>query len=368
MKREHRRYVLGFAAAGFFICMALFPGSIYAGARRGLDLWAGILVPAMLPFFILAEILMASGILRLLGRLLSPVMGPLFNLPGAGGLGIALGYTSGFPMGAVISSRLYQEGFLRRDEAGRLLAFTNNSSPGFLLTSLAAGMLGNPAFGLLFVLCHYGSNLIFGMLLGIASRFPIRKAAKKRGGAAAGGWAKETGWRQQAEEAKEAAAKEAEAKAIGDTSRRSDLAPSFSRIITESISSAIQSILALGGFVLLFAAALQLLEDLYLLERLARLFAFFLPAGLYVAPLSKALATGFIELTLGLRQLTAIPLAAADMVTYCLIILGWSGLSIQAQVMGLAGTARLPLKYYLMGCIVQPLLSLILLRFCLFLL
>ncbi|MEL7622628.1 MAG: nucleoside recognition domain-containing protein [Clostridiales bacterium] len=357
MKREHRRYLLGFAAAGFFICMALFPGSIYAGARRGLDLWAGILVPAMLPFFILAEILMASGILRLLGRLLSPVMGPLFNLPGAGGLGIALGYTSGFPMGAVISSRLYQEGFLRRDEAGRLLAFTNNSSPGFLLTSLAAGMLGNPAFGLLFVLCHYGSNLIFGMILGIASRFPIRKAAK-RGGAAAGDRAKETGWRQQAEEAK----------AAGDPSRRSDLSPSFSRIITESISSAIQSILALGGFVLLFAAALQLLEDLYLLDRLARLFAFFLPAGLYVAPLSKALATGFIELTLGLRQLTAIPLAAADMVTYCLIILGWSGLSIQAQVMGLAGTARLPLKYYLMGCIVQPLLSLLLLRFCLFLL
>ncbi len=358
MKREHRRYLLGLAAAGFFICMALFPGSIYAGARRGLDLWAGILVPAMLPFFILAEILMASGILRLLGRLLSPVMGPLFNLPGAGGLGIALGYTSGFPMGAVISSRLYEEGFLRRDEAGRLLAFTNNSSPGFLLTSLAAGMLGNPAFGLLFVICHYGSNLLFGMLLGIASRFPFKRAAKKGGKSAGGSWVKEGGCRQEA----------GKAEAIGDTPRRSDSGLSFSKIITESISAAIQSILALGGFVLLFAAALQLLEDLYLLDRLAQLFAFFLPSGLYLAPLSKALATGFIELTLGLRQLTAIPLAAADMVTYCLIILGWSGLSIQAQVMGLAGTARLPLKYYLIGCIAQPLLSLLLLRLCLFLL
>lgn len=336
--------------------MALFPGSIYAGARRGLDLWAGILVPAMLPFFILAEILMGSGILRLLGRVLSPVMRPFFNLPGAGGLGIALGYTSGFPMGAVISSRLYEEGFLKRDEAGRLLAFTNNSSPGFLLTSLAAGMLNNPAFGLLFVLCHYGSNLLFGMILGITSRFPTKRVGKKDGGAAYR--AKDTHRQQET----------GEAEAIRATAPRSDSASSFSKIITESISSAIQSILALGGFVLLFAAALQLLEDLYLLDRLARLFTFFLPAGLYVAPLSKALATGFIELTLGLRQLTALPLAAADMITYCLILLGWSGLSIQAQVMGLAGSARLPLKYYLMGCILQPLLSLILLRFCLFLL
>ncbi len=357
--REMSRF-FGVAAAGFFIAMAVFPQSIYSGARRGLNLWAGILVPSMLPFFILAEILMGSGILRTLGRLLQPLMGPLFNLPGAAGLGLALGYTSGFPMGAVISSRLYSENYLDEDEAGRLLAFTNNSSPGFLLTSVAAGMLSAPAAGWLLALCHYGSNLLFGFGLGLYSRGKnslFRRPFRRSAGSAKP---------RQDHHATPAVAPAAAtpAKTPAGTSQPGAAATmpadSFSRLITVSISTAIQSILSLGGYVLLFSALIQLFEDLGILGRLAGLLQALLPKGLETLGLARALAAGLFEMTLGLNLLSSLALPLRQVLPYCLLLLGWSGFSIQAQVAGLAGSARLPLKYYLLGCFMQPLLSLLL--------
>lgn len=334
--------LFGLAAAVFFVAMAIFPQSVYSGARRGLDLWAGILVPSMLPFFILAEILMGSGILRVLGQLLRPLMRPLFNLPGEAGLGLALGYTSGFPMGAVITGRLYGGDYLSADEAGRLLAFTNNSSPGFLLTSLAAGMLATPSAGWLLALCHYGANLFFGFCLGQYSR--LRRSTAGRG------------------TANNAAGRIAESglAAGGAGSIPAAKPASFSRLVTSSISSAIQSILSLGGYVLLFSAAIQLFEDLGLLGRLAAGLQPLLPGSLSAVGLSRALAAGIFEMTLGLNLLTSLSLPLKQVIPYCLLLLGWSGLSVQAQVAGLAGSARLPLKYYAMGCFLQPLLSLLL--------
>ena len=76
--------------------------------------------------------------------------------------------------------------------------------------------------------------------------------------------------------------------------------------------------------------------------------------------LSRALAAGIFEMTLGLNLLTSLSLPLKQVIPYCLLLLGWSGLSVQAQVAGLAGSARLPLKYYAMGCFLQPLLSLLL--------
>ena len=342
--------LFGLAAAVFFVAMAIFPQSVYSGARRGLDLWAGILVPSMLPFFILAEILMGSGILRVLGQLLRPLMRPLFNLPGEAGLGLALGYTSGFPMGAVITGRLYGGDYLSADEAGRLLAFTNNSSPGFLLTSLAAGMLAAPSAGWLLALCHYGANLFFGFCLGQYSRLRRSPAGRQEKGYAGRGAANNAAGR----------IAESVLAAGGAGSVPAARPTSFSRLVTSSISSAIQSILSLGGYVLLFSAAIQLFEDLGLLGRLAAGLQPLLPGSLSSVGLSRALASGIFEMTLGLNLLTSLSLPLKQVIPYCLLLLGWSGLSVQAQVAGLAGSARLPLKYYAMGCFLQPLLSLLL--------
>ena len=91
------------------IAMLLWPEETYQGALYGLELWATILVPSLLPFFIIAEIIMSLGIVRMLGVLMEPLMRPLFNLPGSASFVIAMGFTSGFPMGAVLTKRFVKK-------------------------------------------------------------------------------------------------------------------------------------------------------------------------------------------------------------------------------------------------------------------
>ncbi|MBZ4655439.1 MAG: sporulation integral rane protein YlbJ, partial [Peptococcaceae bacterium] len=151
-------YALG--AVVLVSAMMIWPQQTYEGARFGLNIWLTILVPSLFPFFIIAEILLNLGVVNFLGVLLEPVMRPLFNLPGTASFVIAMGFTSGFPMGAVMTKRLCEEKCCTLAEGERLVAFTNNSSPLFILVAVAVGMFNNPGLGLVLAVSHYTANII----------------------------------------------------------------------------------------------------------------------------------------------------------------------------------------------------------------
>ena len=147
--------------------MILHPEATFQGANYGLKTWATILVPSLLPFFIIADILVELGVVSLLGVLLEPLMRPVFKQPGAAGFVMAMGFTSGFPMGAVLTNTLYEKNLCTKEEASRLIAFTNNSSPLFLLVAVPVGMFQNPNLGILLAVSHYGANILLGIILGL---------------------------------------------------------------------------------------------------------------------------------------------------------------------------------------------------------
>jgi len=45
-------------------------------------------------------------------------MRPVFKQPGAAGFVLAMGFTSGFPMGAVLTNKLYEKNLCTKEEAG----------------------------------------------------------------------------------------------------------------------------------------------------------------------------------------------------------------------------------------------------------
>ncbi len=147
------------------IMMLFYPQAAYEGACRGLETWTTHLLPSLLPFFIAADLLLSMGFVRFLGVLLEPVMRPLFRLPGEAGFAVALGFTSGFPMGAVLTASLKEQKLCTAQEAARLAAFTNNSSPLFLLISVPISMLHQPQLGALLLAAHYLANVTIGILL-----------------------------------------------------------------------------------------------------------------------------------------------------------------------------------------------------------
>ena len=86
--------------------MIIHPEATVEAAAEGLKLWSMVVVPALLPFFIAAELMFSLGLVYILGLFLEPIMQPLFRLPGCSSLVVAMGFTSGFPVGALLSLRL----------------------------------------------------------------------------------------------------------------------------------------------------------------------------------------------------------------------------------------------------------------------
>ena len=134
-KRLGKNFAPLFMAVGAVACvfsMVLYPAAAFESALRGLELWWGIVFPALLPFFIGAELLMGLGVIHFMGVLLEPLMRPIFRVPGNGSFVMAVGLASGFPIGSVLTARLRRERMCTKAEAERLMSFTNTADPLFM--------------------------------------------------------------------------------------------------------------------------------------------------------------------------------------------------------------------------------------------
>ncbi|KJS18987.1 MAG: hypothetical protein VR72_20965 [Clostridiaceae bacterium BRH_c20a] len=313
--------------------MILYPQSTFKGATFGLTTWATVLIPALLPFFIISDILVELGIVNFLGILLEPLMRPLFKQPGASGFVLAMGFTSGFPMGAVLTNTLFEKNLVTKDEAGRLLAFTNNSSPLFLLVAIPIGMFNNPSLGLLLLLAHYTANLTLGIFLGLTKKnnenlgFHYHDSLLKRS------------WRE-----------------LLTFQKKSK---PFGALLGSAVNKAIQNILMIGGFVIFFAVLIEIFKETSLFYILSLFFYKILHFTGINPVLSEAVTIGFFEMTLGTQKASQINASLTHQLMVVSLILGWSGLSIQAQVMSIAARNNIPIGYYVFGRFFQGILALI---------
>ena len=143
------------AAALFFpvffgAALLFFPDVSAAAAREGVALCLQTVLPSLFPFFVLSSLLVQSDVPRLLSRAMAGVMYPLFGVSGAGASALILGLLGGYPVGARTVAELYGRGEIAREEAEQLLAFCNNSGPGFFLVgaALVTGILLRRDLGL----------------------------------------------------------------------------------------------------------------------------------------------------------------------------------------------------------------------------
>ncbi|HHW15674.1 MAG TPA: sporulation integral membrane protein YlbJ, partial [Firmicutes bacterium] len=157
--------VLSLAVALAAVAVVANPEASLVAARQGLQLWWAAVLPSLLPFFILNDLLQALGVVKALGFLCEPLMRPLFNLPGAAGFALAVGFTSGFPAGARAAASLTSAGLCTPEEGSRLAAFANAAGPLFITGVTAVSLFRTPAAGPLLALAHYGAALMVGILL-----------------------------------------------------------------------------------------------------------------------------------------------------------------------------------------------------------
>ncbi|KGK90494.1 sporulation protein [Desulfosporosinus sp. HMP52] len=312
-----RVIALSLLALGMFI----YPQEVLRSAGEGLTLWWRFVLPALLPFFVLSELLMASGFVHFLGVLLESFMRPVFRLPGKAAFVVAMGYTSGFPMGAVLTAKLRNNKEITREEGERLLAFTNNPSPGFMFGAVASGMLGEPTLGIVLAGSVYLSNLIVGFL------FRFYKAAPKSLQSSS-----IPSFRRAWQEMNHAQNRESR---------------SFGQILSDAVKQSTNTVLMVAGFMAIFSVILRLLNLWHVPLLLATLSHRII--RILEVPVLQAFFNGLFEMTLGCQEAIQALSTLNQQVAMLALIMGWGGLSVFAQIAGLISGTDLRFSSFLIA-------------------
>lgn len=123
------------------------PEIAIASVRRGLDICAKTVIPALFPFMVVSDLLVSSGIGAHLLRPVLPLLRKIFCLPDVGCCAVLLGMLCGFPVGAVCAMNGLRAGQLTREEVQRVLLFSGNASSAFLINAVGLSLWGNQDFG-----------------------------------------------------------------------------------------------------------------------------------------------------------------------------------------------------------------------------
>ncbi|WP_409292093.1 sporulation integral membrane protein YlbJ [Peribacillus sp. SCS-37] len=307
-KSQFKTIILSFTVVLIAGALIKFPQESLSASIRGLNMWWEIVFPSLLPFFIISEMMIGFGVVRFIGVLLEPLMRPLFKVPGVGGFVWAMGMASGFPVGAKLTARLRQEEQLTRIEAERLVSFTNSSNPLFIFGAVSIGFFYNTGLGIVLALSHYAGNLTVGILMRFYGT-DAKPAAKEKNKVSI-----------------------MKALAALHRTRIKDNRP-IGKMLGDSVFSSINTLLMIGGFIILFSVVNKLLFHMGITGALSTAVEELLHlAGLHEA-LGIPLIAGIFEVTLGSQMTSGIqeaPLIQQAIITS--FLLGFSGFSVQAQV------------------------------------
>ncbi len=318
----------------FVVAMIFHPKDVFNGATMGLKTWWNYVFPSLLPFFISTEILMRLGFVKFLGILLEPIMRPIFNVPGCGAFVLCVGFTSGFPIGSMVTAQLRQQDLCTRLEGERLMCFTNNSSPLFMLTAVAVGMFGKPELGLVIAGAHYLANIILGLGLGFYRRNDQTRSYL----ADARHWSVRSAFSALIQH------QQAEQHPLG-------------KLLGEAVASSIIKLINIGGFIILFAVIIRLLTEAGATSYIASAIGTILvPLG-FAPDILTALASGFFEMTTGTKMVSEAAASELQQLMAVGMILGWSGLSIHAQVASMIAQTDLRMGLFIATRLIHALLA-----------
>lgn len=307
----------------FIICLLLFSNNNLIAAQDGLALWAKSVLPTLFPFFVATELLCQTNFTYLLGKLLNKFMKPIFNVPGESASAIILGTISGYPVGAKVVTELKKQKIISKIEAERLIAFTNNSGPLFILGTVGIALLGNSKIGWTLLASHILASLTVGYFFRFwkKDKFDIN---------------------------------------YRETKFNSQLTPikisDIGEILGNAIKKSILSILSIGGFIVLFSVILSILETSGFFEIITSfLYNFGIPKDI-----SQSTITGIIELTNGLKITStlydSLPTFSLLLISF---LLGFGGISVFFQVYSIIAKEGISIKPYFYGKLLQGFFAII---------
>lgn len=282
----------------FNLIILLFPKEIIKATENGLLLWYKYALPSLFPFMIGINFLKSTPFPLWLSKALKPITSRLFNIKGYGTFAIISGFLSGYPIGAKTVCDLYRENKLSKSEAQYLISFTNNSGPLFIIGTVGIAMLKSKGIGYYLLIIHYISAVIIGLLTNKPKS------------------------------------------SIYNRSTYSNF--SFWDNIRESLTNSINSIVGVGGYIILFSIICSITT--IILDK----------TNLALSQSAMGLIYSILEVTNGCKALSNISQLNISIISGAI---AFGGLSIQCQSISYISQSDLSIKKYFITKVFQGLIS-----------
>jgi sporulation integral membrane protein YlbJ len=321
----------------FLIIMLLFPDSVFHGASSGLLLWFHNVLPNLLPFIIVSNLIVRLSITKQISKVFYPIFGKLFHISREGCYPIVIGFLSGIPMGAKASADLESERRISTEEAQFLMAMCNNASPMFIIGYIALTQLNLPSIKYALFAIIYGSAIlgafIFRLLHSMvksnnkvqqAAPLIINKMHQKANSHITN--------------------KTSDKVAIAQISESAIPVGSFRfEMLDGAIMNGFEIVTRIGGYIILFSILAQIMKDT-------------IPSSGVV----KALAMGILEITTGISQICSTSMDIKTKIVLITALTSFGGLSGIAQTKSVIQGSKLSIRSYLYARVIVAMIAFLL--------
>ena len=301
-----RRHFLTIPILIFFLCMLSFPQTVFAGASYGLLLWFRHVLPTLLPYMVLINILIRTPALHWICHITSPFLCPLLGTSYYGTFAVLTGFLCGYPMGAKTASDLLDAQKISRSEASYLLSFCNNTSPAFILSYVVAQNMKERNLCIPFFLILTFTPLMLSFIFRLFYRLPESSCSFPQ-------------------------------VTPGPFSNPSEsISDSF---LDRCILNAFESVTKVGGYMMMFSVLIQLLASV-------------LPNTIFSLLLYSSL-----EISTGIRLLFSSALYTTEKIILCAFLTSFGGWCCIAQTYSMISSSQLPILPYITAKLVTALVT-----------
>ncbi len=289
--------------------MLIFPQATYNGASTGLLLWFTNVLPTLLPFIIISNLMVQLNITKQVIKFLYPILGKLFSISPQGCYPVLIGFISGLPMGAKASADMVSEKKISQKEGDFLLTMCNNYSPVFIMSYIVVNQLKLPQIRYpLFTIIFVSS---------VSSAMFYR-------------------WMQNKKEKDMIHAQNV----ISDVKQPNQF--SFN-LLDNAIMNGFEVITKVGGYIMLFSILARLLNQI-------------IPGS----GILKASIMGLLEITTGISQICKLSINNKIKIVLLATLTSFGGLSAMAQTKSVLGDTRLSMKSYIIVKFISAIIALLL--------
>ena len=322
-----KRNIFALIFLAFGSGLLLFSTSNLPAIKKGLYLWANSVVPSLFPFFVATELLMNTNFVNIIGKFFNKIMKPLFNIRGEGSFGFIMGLISGYPVGAKIACDFRENNICSKEECERLLSFTNNSGPLFIVGTVGISMFGNSIIGLLLLFTHILACITVGIVFRFWKSGSYNIDYKKNNNSNFNKY------------------KNVTFSNLGD-------------VLGKSITNSISTILMIGGFVVIFSSLISILKASGILHSLVIILTPIFNFLHIDSSFAFGILTGLLEITNGINSISNINIKAISVnIILTAFLLGFGGLSVLLQVLSITSKTDLSIKPYVYGKLLHGILA-----------